>query len=193
MDRPLSDKFWLGAKITHAMADSRVEAWERIFNPFRDKIRCVLEIGSYEGQSALFWHRFFGAEVTCIDTWANAAPGADTPEEVEAHFDANIAGLPIRKIKGPSREGLVMVDDEWKSFDLIYIDGDHTRLQVMVDSCLAWPMLRSGGFMVWDDYREYCPDLADRPAPAIDAFVGLMGAEIETIADTGQQLIVRKK
>ena len=47
--------------------------------------------------------------------------------------------------------------------------------------------------MVWDDYREYRPDLVDRPTPAIDAFIALIADELELVEDTGQQLVVRKK
>lgn len=184
--------YWRRAQITHPMADSRRPEWERVFGPHRNVIKKVLEVGSYEGQSMLFWHNYFKAAVTCVDKWEDIAPGCPTSAEVERHFDANASGLPITKLKMPSTDALLRLQREGASFDLIYIDGDHSRLQVMIDSSLAWPLLRVGGFMVWDDYRTYRTDLIDRPAPAVDAFVAAMGEEITVINDTGQQLMVQK-
>src|SRR5262245_31328755 len=106
------------------MADSRRSAWEIVFEPMKDQIKRVLEIGCYEGQSTLFWHNFFGAEVTCIDNWQQVAKGCKTCSEVEAHFDANTRGLPVTKIKSNSTAALVGLDGA--SFDLIYVDGDHS-------------------------------------------------------------------
>lgn len=184
-------KYWVDAKITHTMADSRRVAWETALERWKHKIKRVLEIGSYEGQSALFWHNFFGASVTCIDSWEDkdVAHGCASGEEVEYHFDQNVRGLPITKIKSRSTVALMSLRGE---FDLVYVDGDHSRLQVMIDSCLAWPLLRPGGFMVWDDYRDYRPDLVDRPTPAIDGFRRMMREQMTDIKDTGQQLFVRK-
>jgi predicted O-methyltransferase YrrM len=193
MGTPPRPDYWTRAKITHTMADSRRLNWEFVLGSAKHVIKRVLEIGSYEGQSALFWHHFFGADVTCVDMWQEVAKGCATPMEVEEHFDANVSGLPIVKIKLDSTTALNRLIKSNASFDLIYVDGDHARLQVMVDSCLAWQMLRRGGYMIWDDYREYRPDLADRPTPAIEGFVHAMKTEIEIIEDTGQQLFVRKK
>lgn len=36
-------------------------------------------------------------------------------------------------------------------FDVIYIDGDHLAIPVMTDTVLAWPLLKPGGIMIWDD------------------------------------------
>lgn len=38
-------------------------------------------------------------------------------------------------------------------FDLVYIDGSHMRVDVLVDAVLAWPLLQPGGLMVFDDYE----------------------------------------
>jgi predicted O-methyltransferase YrrM len=185
--------YWAKAKITHTMANSRTQGWESILGPIRDEIKRVLEIGSYEGQSALFWHGFLNAHVTCIDNWKHVADGCANAREVERHFDNNTRGLRITKMKvATSTDALVQLIRDKVSFDLAYIDGDHSRLQVMIDTCLAWRLLRSGGIMVWDDYEEYRPDLVDRPTPAIDAFNAFMQPEIIFIENTGQQLIVRK-
>ena len=64
-----------------------------------------------------------------------------------------------------------------RSFDLIYIDGSHRRDDVMVDSLLAWSLLREGGFIIFDDYeheldRSGCraPKRRDRLLPEFSRF-----------------------
>jgi Methyltransferase domain len=190
---PPRPRYWRRAAITHTMADSRRENWERILEPYRHELTSVLEIGSYEGQSALFWINFLGAHVTCIDNWMNSADGTSSAREVEAHFDANV-GRRVHKIKSNSTPALHQLACDDAAFDLIYIDGDHSRDQVMVDSLLAWRCLRVGGIMIWDDYEAYLPgaDDRDRPTPAINYFVAMQGAAVSVIQSTGQQLFVRR-
>ena len=190
---PPRPRYWRRATITHVMADSRRADWERVLAPYRDELKRVMEIGSYEGQSALFWINFLGAQVTCIDNWQNAADGVADAREVEAHFDANV-GRRVSKIKSDSTPALYRLTCENAVFDLIYIDGDHSRDQVMIDSLIAWRCLRTGGIMIWDDYEAYLPDAPDhdRPTPAIDTFIAMQGKAVSVIESTGQQLFVRK-
>ncbi len=189
-------EYWKGATFTHTMADSRISAWERILEPYRGKVHRVLEVGSYEGQSALFWQNFFHAEVWCIDNWQNPASPLRHGHEVEANFDANTRLQSIFKIKDESTIALHCLRQQkiHQPFDLIYIDGDHSPDQVMIDSCLAWRMLTSGGIMIWDDWRDYIPHGPEdiRPEWGIECFLRLKSSRLEILADTGQQLMVEK-
>ena len=45
------------------------------------------------------------------------------------------------------------------SFDLILIDGAHTRSYVMSDSKKAFSMLKKGGVILWHDYKPEAPDV----------------------------------
>ena len=178
--------------ITHPMADSRAENWIRILAPFKDKVKSILEVGSYEGQSALFWLDFFpGVALTCIEPWAYYATGALSALEVEDHFDTNVGKL-VTKIKGNSIPSLYALSGS--KFDLIYIDGDHRRDNVMIDSLLAWPLLNPGGVMIWDDYATYDPKAkpSRRPQPAIDAFLKMKADELTILENTKEQMFVVK-
>lgn len=196
--------YWNGATYDWPeLCQDRIPEWELHLAPFRDLIDRVLEVGSMEGLSALFWIKFFDAHVTCVDNWENALQPAAVPEGLElaraaeARFDANLKDLPVRKIKAHSTLGLDFLCQQHRAgavpgFDLVYIDGDHSRDQVMIDSCLAWCLLKPGGLIIWDDYRDYEPHLDDRPFPAIAAFCAMHQKELNQIADTGQQLICQK-
>lgn len=190
---PLPERpdYWRNAILTHHMADSRRLDWERILAG--QTVNDVLEVGSYEGQSALFWHHFFGRpRVTCIDTWTEVAPGVTKAADVEDHFDTNAPFA--RKVVGHSTQSLSILAERESRFDLIYIDGDHSRLQVLIDSALAWPMLAPGGVMIWDDYEDYRPDLpeSERPELAVRAFMAIISDEVERSVSTGQQFFAWK-
>ena len=78
-------------------------------------------------------------------------------------------------------------------FDLVYVDGSHRGLDVLVDAALSWPLLEVGGVVVFDDYRWALlgDDPLLRPGPAIDAFVSLVSAHGEVISHD-RQVALRK-
>lgn len=55
-------------------------------------------------------------------------------------------------IQGYSQDILRRESYKDNSFDLIYIDGQHTILSVLRDFSLSWPLLKVGGVMIFDDY-----------------------------------------
>lgn len=78
-------------------------------------------------------------------------------------------------------------------YDFIYIDGSHTAKDVLTDACMAWPLLKQGGLMVFDDYMWGNPrDILHRPKAAVDAFTNFFAEEVDII-HVGYQAVVRKK
>jgi predicted O-methyltransferase YrrM len=145
-----------------------LKVWERLAAKIHSECPQVLEIGSWEGRSAVAWLNLLPeCRITCIDAWRNFS-------EAEARFDRNTApfNARIRKIAAESSVALTALIAEGRSFDLIYIDGEHTREGALRDSVLAWPLLGSGGIMLWDDYLwEMDREAKDRPQQAIDWFI----------------------
>ena len=164
------------------------------------KQRCnVLEIGSWEGRSAIFFLEFLPrCRITCVDTFAGSdehKPGTVWNQNVagiENRFDANLASYTgrVEKIKTRSVDALGRLALAGRMFEVIYIDGSHAAADVLSDSTLAWPMLRADGILIWDDYEwGYADD--DRPQSAIDAFLRLKSGELTEI-HRGYQVAVRK-
>jgi predicted O-methyltransferase YrrM len=148
----------------------------------------VLEIGSYEGRSAItFITMLPDASVTCIDIFCEA--------EYEKRFDANMAeyGSRIEKIKSRAQNALPTFLHEGRKYDVVYIDGDHTRKGTLTNSILSWPLLMPGGVLIWDDYlwEKQLPS-ANRPKQAVDWFLEAFDDEL-TVLHKGYQVIVRKK
>ena len=160
----------------------------------------MLEIGSWEGRSAVFFLEFLPrCRVTCIDTFEGGAEHADFDptimSSIEARFESNLAsyGQRVRKIKSRSLPALDRLAQDSEAFDLIYIDGSHMRDDVLLNSVLAWRLLAPDGICIWDDYTWGLSDRshADRPQPAIDAFLDLHCDELQ-ILHAQDQVIVQK-
>ena len=181
------------------------EVWQQLIPLLPEKrgIRSFLEIGSFEGRSAIWIAENMMAEddeLRCVDTWEGGEEhGAEDMSEVEARFRHNLVvaaeKLPRRRIfqsPGTSTERLVAFFGKL-SFDFIYIDGSHIAKDVLTDACMAWPLLKPKGLMVFDDYMWGNPrDALHRPKIAIDAFTNIFAEEAE-IVHVGYQLVVRKK
>lgn len=171
------------------------EVWEKLFGAVRDAPIKILEIGSWEGRSAVWFLEYLHkSTITCIDTFA----GGDEHFAmvalplVEKRFDANLAPYASRceKIKHTSHRALAILGINHRRFNVIYVDGSHSPVDVYMDAMLAWPLLAKTGFMIFDDYEwrgdgdgSYCPKTG------IDAF--LAGTVHQKIF-VGYQLIVGK-
>ena len=170
--------------------------------------RNFLEIGSFEGRSSIWIAENMMAKddtLHCIDTWEGGEEhGEENMSEVEERFRHNLIvateKLPRRRIfqhQGTSVQQLarwlVEVPEDHATFDFIYIDGSHIAKDVLTDACMAWPLLKPKGLMVFDDYMWGNPrDALHRPKIAIDAFTNIFAEEAEII-HVGYQLVARKK
>jgi len=183
--------------------------WEQLIPHLPERTedgRYFIEIGSFEGRSAVWIAENMmqdGDYLTCIDTWEGGEEHTNGEMGgAEARFDHNIAILRakyperfIDQYKNKSTVALaeIMHGDRSPTFEFIYIDGSHIARDVLTDACMAWPLLKKGGIMVFDDYMWGEPrDILHRPKPAIDAFVNIFAEEVDMV-HMGYQLIVRKK
>ena len=162
------------------MAD-QAEYWRRAFAAHAAGAREILEIGSFVGASAcLFLTLLPEANITCVDPFTGDLHGGDAyngpRDTIEARFDAATAGFGgrVRKIVARSVPALDALQQENRLFDIVYVDGSHVRDDILVDSLLAWPLLKVGGLMMWDDYRGGASwPVAERPRRAVESFLAL--------------------
>lgn len=172
--------------------------WRRVLSPLRGEPLGILEIGCWEGRSAIFFLNFFErSTITCIDTFDGSIEHerlAMEISQVEGRFDRNLApfGQRVEKIKSPSRSALSRLAAQQRRYDLAYVDGSHLRDDVMADSRAVWPLIGRGGIIIWDDYR-YGRNLPpeERPQPAIDAFLREHEGSYRLLAK-GYQVIIER-
>lgn len=179
-----------------------IPSWEPVLRTLEGRPSRLLEVGSFEGLSASFllW-RLPDAHITCVDTFAGSPEHGVmgiNDDELERAFDRNVALVDasrVRKVVGRSAEVLMDLLDGDERFELVYIDGSHLALDVLVDGALSWRLVNPDGFLIFDDYDWPSPlgeDPLLRPGPAIDAFLELVRGHCEVLEKSGQA-ILRKR
>jgi hypothetical protein len=168
------------------------ENWQSVLAPLagRPELR-ALEIGSYEGRSAIWFLENIltdpSSSITCIDVFIGAT--------YERNFDHNLKpfATKLTKIKAPSHIALRGLKLE--SYDFAYVDGSHYAQDVLVDAVLTWDLIKPGGIIIFDDYgEEYTGSRKEHNYPkiAVDAFLKVMEPNLEVLFK-GYQVAIRKK
>lgn len=130
-----------------------------------------LEIGCYQGMTTIWilenilTHET--SKIHCVDLFSNddyseLYPNSHLGKNVhqknyEQHFLKNIELSELsHKVtihKGPSYRELKSEELKENSFDAILIDGSHTAYDTLLDAAMSHHLLKSGGFMFFDDYH----------------------------------------
>jgi hypothetical protein len=116
-----------------------------------------LEIGVQEGLSLQVAVRATKSIsfITMIDTWGTEHGGTGRGSHV--HIDALLSNEKyhgyVRYLDGSSHEILPTMGGEL--YDLILVDGDHSRSGAIADLAQSWPLLKTDGILVFDDIA--CP------------------------------------
>lgn len=141
-----------------------------------------LQIGAFTGDATIWMldNILTGnySRLVDVDTWE----GSDEPEhepfnftDVETVYDQRTSPYiktgRLTKYKGTSLDYL---QEAAAGFDFIYIDGSHTAADVLTDAVLAYPLLKLGGLLAFDDYLwQSGKGRLHDPGPAIDVIADL--------------------
>lgn len=159
-----------------------------------------VEIGCYAGGSACLMLQRPNTYVISIDL------GMPISEEV---VYSNVKKLnkfnnPFNYLKGNS-QSFEMVDklkELTNQIDILFIDGDHSHQAVINDFMLYEGLVKSGGFIIFDDYRdetihgtrivvdEIVESVTDR-YNIIGTFPNVLGARPDTVVE-GNDFIIQK-
>ncbi len=176
----------------------RTPVWERVIQrrvqpnqPLE-----ILEIGSWEGLSANYILRTFQqANLTCVDTWEGSDEhGTDHDlSMVEDRFDRNVSKFVSRITKWKGKSSDYFRVGYGYLFDLIYVDGSHHFVDVLVDAFSSHEVLKPGGILVFDDYLwDGYTNERDNPQRAINAFI-LQHRKEYKVLYAGYQLMLLKR
>ena len=119
----------------------------------------LLEIGSYEGGSSVWFIRYMLSHsqslLTCIDPWSPEVCEGMNHSLAYDTFMANIAltnkASQVRVVRNDSMLALAKLLVDGETFDFIYIDGSHLLVDVIADLALSWQLLAVGGVLAIDD------------------------------------------
>ncbi|MDH4986160.1 class I SAM-dependent methyltransferase [Aminobacter anthyllidis] len=191
-----------GKAFSRDWTSQHIPVWEQLLRKRSHEPLRVLEVGSFEGRSALFFLQFLpNCHLTCIDTFEGSVEHRTAGSrhhtdmaEVEARFDANTLPFAHRleKLKAFSIEALSELQRASRRFDIVYVDGDHHAASAFTDAQQSWDLLATGGVMILDDYLwQPTKPAPERPKAGIDAFLQARSGDYE-ILHQDYQVIIRK-
>jgi predicted O-methyltransferase YrrM len=166
----------------------REQEFQQQLESFQGRPVHFLEIGSYEGASAIWLFRNIlthpESTLTCIDN-----DKFKSRKNLEHNLEA--AGVRSRaKFHWIDSQNLrSFVPDN--HFDFVYVDGSHAAPNVLYDVVNAYLICKPGGLVGCDDYLFDIPEDSSVPKPAIDTFLTLLGSRVEVVR-SDYQLWFRK-
>ena len=158
----------------------------------KEKLR-VLQVGAYTGDATTWLLNNRDIErIHDVDTWKGSEEKDHESldfKSVEEYYDSRTTDIRVVKCKMMSDEFFNIND---KTFNFIYIDGDHTALQTALDGLNAFKVLEPGGVMAFDDYLwNYNGDPYLEPKRGVDAFLEVCRGRYSLI-EVGYQVWVQK-
>lgn len=181
-----------------------IDTWKSLFKHITSSSPRVLEIGSWEGRSAVFLLTELcgeGGELVCIDHFDSMETDAGRERYRKVTHNLSLTGRRYRIIDQFSVPGLMsLITDEISAespgYDWIYVDGSHEADDTFLDGELAWRLARNGAIVIFDDYRwnKEPEDSVHHPKRGIDAFLTLHAGEYTRLSsDTQYQMIIKKE
>ncbi len=204
-DQPSYDVDSLGRKFSRDLVTSKDGLWRRLFlskddaaadrwgipddfTPLVQEGSPVrgIEIGVLEGRSACW----FAENLLSHDQSVLIAidPSNDRHAElVRRNLSCTPNGRRVKFIRQSSTAAFTTEAHTWlrqhAPFDFVYVDGCHWAHQVITDAAIAFPFIRPGGLILFDDYglRQLPRWEETPPKPAIEAFQQLWGPAVRLL------------
>jgi hypothetical protein len=111
-----------------------------------------LEIGCFEGNCHKWMYENIllhpNSKSTVVDPFEKSLTHSDSHDIFKNNLTSHLDKITINK--GYSDDILPLLEKE--SYDIIYVDGDHTAEAAFKDGVNSFPLLKEGGIMIFDDY-----------------------------------------
>ncbi|KZT74467.1 glycosyltransferase family 8 protein, partial [Daedalea quercina L-15889] len=179
------------------------EAWRVLFPRVESPAPRVLEIGSWEGRSAVFLATELcakGGDIVCIDHFDLLRSAAGQERYSKITHNLKLTGKPFRIFDEFSFPALMILlneemDNPNPGYDWIYVDGSHEADDTFLDGELVWRLAKKGAIIIFDDYhwdKEPVHSI-HHPKRGIDAFMTLHRGEFEILSSPEQYQMVLQK
>jgi hypothetical protein len=155
-----------------------------------------LEIGTFYGANAISVAKSYAShkdsEIHCCDPWVDYDEYDEYKTLQPSIYSAFIKNIEsIRHDKSRFRihrdySYNVLPKFENDTFDMIYIDGNHTSQYVLEDAVLSFRKLKTNGYMIFDDYSWSDINIG------IHSFIDSYKDSISILACTNCQLYIQK-
>ncbi|THH08848.1 hypothetical protein EW146_g8856 [Bondarzewia mesenterica] len=180
-----------------------IDDWKLLFPLVTSAAPRVLEIGSWEGRSAVFLLTELckqSGSIVCIDHFDLQRTDAGKERYRKITHNLALTGKPHRILDEFSFPALMqLLEEEMVSeepgFDWIYIDGSHEADDTALDGELAWRLARRGAIVIFDDYDwdSQPKESMHHPKRGIDAFLALHKGDYTLLSSPTQYQVILKK
>ena len=178
-------------KITHNFFSKNSFDWLK--NLKNRNINDYLEIGSFEGVSILFINKNFKPKnIHAVDTWGGSNEyGKEVIfTKVEKNYKFNTKG--IKNIKNFKMTSDIFFKRKNIKYDLIYIDGLHTKKQVTKDLNNALKLSKKDTVIICDDFFWKFDKKFTKNLPAEGIIPVIKKNNLKIISVTNNQIFLEK-
>lgn len=182
-------------EFTEDWFSNNIPRWEKHFKALikkgKEQPLNALELGSFEGRSTVWTLENIlthpQSHITCVDSYQSL-------KSTKQRFLRNTSkfGNKVKLISKETRDALKSPEVLTQKYDFIYVDASRHSKNVLEDAILALPLLKVGGYMVFDDYTSSKDHDYVCPKKGIDAFLDIFHDELK-VENTSWQVILRKK
>lgn len=193
--RKLHQSYLQNKKISTDFFSINTYYWNSIINKHFKEFS-YLEIGSWEGNSALYILKNFKTKnVVCVDIW-DLYNDKFKEEHLERfkNFKYNLKEFD-KKFSFFKSTSDKFFENNNEKFDVIYIDGSHEAPQVYKDLNNSWNCLNNNGIIICDDYfygSLYDKQSEEMPAISINKFLNENKERIKIICVNNTQIFFKK-
>ena len=173
----------------------QMEYWVDWLASYHDRDLCILEVGSFHGQSTALLAQF--GKVTTIDLWSNVDDCLADYEGIGIrHWEAFIQNMTRLKLVPERVIPVVSTSDAVSNmgfFDVIFIDANHNYEAVKKDVLNTHQHLLHGGLLIFDDYKRpgfgYPPLDGEFQQQMTDPWIGVQRAVDELLELGGYKIV----
>jgi len=156
----------------------------------KEQCKTYLEIGTHYGHSfSNALQSKYPSKFMAIDLFKRFADGAvmdiyKLASDNAEKYNSNNYDYKVMKGNSQTQATALKVKEYFpEGIDLLFIDGDHSYKGITNDFNLYFPLVNSGGYIIFDDYLPHKIGTYERPAPK--AINDILKANKEKIVDIG--------
>jgi len=181
---------------------NNISRWQTYVVPYLKSlpgpIKC-LEVGVYEGRSALWTVEQCllknpASQIWLVDTWTRKGSWKAFLKNLSLfkEYHPKVRQDKLVVCRGEYAEVLRSPELSDQQFDFIYLDLHGDSKDMIETAVHAWPLLKPGGMLVFDDYTSSQEHDGACMKQGIDAFLDLYAYDLK-VEHMSWQVIVRKR
>lgn len=189
-----SFRMWQSEELYNYLKENPGIRWKPFLKE-EDRPINYLEIGVFTGQNVISVARSFAkhpeSKIYCVDPWIDYDEYPEYKGVIQNVYTEFIKNMNNEKLmdklavyRNFSQDIVPTFEDDF--FDIAYIDGNHETDFVYKDGVMTLPKVKSGGYLIFDDYDW------TRTRLGINKFITDYYSEFAEIMHNNYQMFIKK-